>query len=332
MQRRRGSTRTQMVGLSFPPFVRLTWLICTIVFLPFWLYSYWTSADPSTSTNPNGLAGLSQRLRKNKHRVAIVIPFVGEGPENIPPYLELFCNAAAGSASLVDFLLIHNGVLDGYRGDTCPPNVIFISLISMDGFSQKLVRVMDRNEDDEIAVGSKDTLARILSKHIIKYPYVLVEFKPALGHIFADYLKGYSHWGYSDLDILFGDLPRWMTPDELNDFDIVTYGFGDQDRLYMRGQFTFHKNDPEKINQLWRSCDYLSHMDKRFADVMSGQEHLHFESAEGCYSAAIFEHSDIKVKYAVKGEIKQCVSSQLFLKLEAVLTLLVYDNSIHGHS
>jgi hypothetical protein len=160
----------------------------------------------------------------------------------------------------------------------------------------------------------------------------LVEFKPALGHIFADYLKGYSHWGYSDLDILFGDLPRWMTPDELNDFDIVTYGFGDQDRLYMRGQFTFHKNDPEKINQLWRSCDYLSHMDKRFADVMSGQEHLHFESAEGCYSAAIFEHSDIKVKYAVKGEIKQCVSSQLFLKLEAVLTLLVYDNSIHGHS
>jgi hypothetical protein len=46
----------------------------------------------------------------------------------------------------------------------------------------------------------------------------MVEFKPALGHIFAEYLKGYSHWGYSDLDILFGDLPRFITQDELTDF------------------------------------------------------------------------------------------------------------------
>jgi hypothetical protein len=29
-------------------------------------------------------------------------------------------------------------------------------------------------------------------------------------------------------------------------------------------------------------------------------QHLHFESAEGCYSAAVLEHRDIKVKYAVK--------------------------------
>ena len=29
-------------------------------------------------------------------------------------------------------------------------------------------------------------------------------------------------------------------------------------------------------------------------------QHLHFQSAEGCYSAAVLEHQDIKVKYAVK--------------------------------
>jgi hypothetical protein len=274
-------------------------LIIGAVLFPFWLYSWSYSKNPSS--NNHGLAGLSKRLggRSRKHRIAIVIPFVAEGPEAIPPYLELFCNAAAGSASLVDFLLIHNGVLDGYHGDKCPTNVIFISLLTMDDFSQKLLRVMDQTEDENIAVGSKDKLARILSKHIIKYPYVLVEFKPALGHIFASYLEGYSHWGYSDLDILFGDMPRAITPDELIDFDIVTYGFGDQDRLYLRGQFTFHRNE-DKINQLWRSCEYLSHMDKRFADVLSGEKHLHFESAEGCYSAAILQRTDIKVKYTVK--------------------------------
>ncbi len=238
--------------------------------------------------------------KHQKHRLAIVIPFVGEDPEAVPPYLELFCSAAAGSASLVDFLLIHSGVLDGYHGDNCPDNVRFISLSTIDDFSKYLVRVVDHKSDDEIALGgSREMLARILAKHIIKYPYVLVEFKPALGHIFAAFLEGYTHWGYSDLDILFGDLERWITPDELNDFDIVTYGYGDQDRIYLRGQFTFHKNDG-KVNQLWRRCNYLADMDKRFNDVMSGVKQLHFESAEGCYSAAVLQHNDIKIKYTVK--------------------------------
>jgi hypothetical protein len=102
------------------------------------------------------------------------------------------------------------------------------------------------------------------------------------------------------LDIIFGDLPRWITPDELDEFDIVTYGFGDQDRIYLRGQFTFHKNDQDKINQLWRSCEYLSKMEERFAKVLSGESHLRFESAEGCYSEAVLKSNDIKVKYAVK--------------------------------
>jgi hypothetical protein len=276
-------------------------------------------ADGASSTGQQAIAirngvrlgGGGSFQRSPKYRLAIVIPFIGEGPEAIPPYLELFCQAAGGSSSLVDFLLIHNGVLDGYRGDACPDNVRFISLQTMDNFAEALARVMEQkwsggggggqNEEVVVSMGeSKIKLAHILSKHLIKYPYVLVEFKPALGHIFADYLQGYSHWGYSDLDIVFGDLARWITVEELSEFDIVTYGYGDQERLYLRGQFTFHKNDKDRINQLWRSCTYLSKMDERFAAVMTGKESLHFESAEGCYSAVILQQNDIRVKYAVK--------------------------------
>ena len=46
--------------------------------------------------------------------------------------------------------------------------------------------------------------------------------------------------------------------DSLFYYDIVSYTFGDQNIAYIRGQFTFHKNDPEKVNQLWRGCEYLS--------------------------------------------------------------------------
>jgi len=100
---------------------------------------------------------------------------------------------------------------------------------------------------------------------------------------------------------MFGDVPRWVDEDELNFFDIVTFGFGDQDRLYLRGQFTFMKNN-KNINTLWRQCRYLSEIDIRLARALDNQvkNRLHFESAEGCFSAIVLSQDDINVKYAVK--------------------------------
>ena len=33
--------------------------------------------------------------------------------------------------------------------------------------------------------------------------------------LFEDYLKGYSHWGYCDLDMVIGNLPYFLELDEL---------------------------------------------------------------------------------------------------------------------
>jgi hypothetical protein len=41
-------------------------------------------------------------------------------------------------------------------------------------------------------------------------PYKICDFKPAIGRIFEDYLKGYYYWGFSDVDLIFGDLRRLM--------------------------------------------------------------------------------------------------------------------------
>lgn len=242
-----------------------------------------------------------QRSKKidSKHRIAVLIPFIGDGPESIPPYLNLFVTTAAGSSSLVDFFIFHNGVLDDFYCNDLPSNVKIVSMGSTEGMMEQFLRVVDQRQDD-FALESQDVLVRILSSHLVRHPYVLVEFKPALGHIFASYLEGYTHWAYSDLDIAFGDLSSWITDEELEDFDLVTYGFGDADRAYLRGQFTMHRNDASKTNQLWRDCDYLSKMDQRFADILSGDSHLHFESAEACYSVKVLKRNDLKVKFAVK--------------------------------
>lgn len=210
-------------------------------------------------------------------RIAILIPFIGE---SLPTYFPLFAHTAAGSASLIDFFIIHSGIpshlLPSLNEQKQYPNVKLIDLQNTQRMANFLLRVTDnRQENLEIPYGE---LLHVLSQHIERYPYVLVEFKLAYGHIFQDFLSGYTHWGYSDLDIVFGDLPRWISRDELEDFDIVTYSFGDQDRLYLRGQFTFLKNT-NRLNQLWRGCSYLSELDGRFARVLQGKEQLSFESA-----------------------------------------------------
>jgi hypothetical protein len=40
----------------------------------------------------------------------------------------------------------------------------------------------------------------------ITNPYKLIDFKPALGYLFEDVIKDYSHWAFGDLDVVWGDL------------------------------------------------------------------------------------------------------------------------------
>ena len=224
-------------------------------------------------------------------RICVIIPYLGE---NLPPYFNLFKFGASGSAGLVDFLIFHASSSNIKEQQTAshPRNVKFIDLKTIDKFAELHARVVTQSQDNEpIKIkGGEGSLVSKLTKQLKEYPYHLVQFKPAYGHIFNEYIKDYSHWGYADLDMVFGDLKSWISTDELNDFDVVTYSMGDQERVYLRGQFTFHKNTP-KVNNIWRDCKYLSEL--------SGQRY-HFESAEGCYSRAVLRRDDVNAKYVVK--------------------------------
>ncbi|KAL7555315.1 hypothetical protein ACHAWF_018977 [Thalassiosira exigua] len=267
------------------------------------------NAPPEAEAKHNPYAKLTaEKGAKKKRRLAVIIPYLppSDGAPTFPPYFDLFASSAAGSASRVDFLIFHCFVPPSLQPDdeTLPSNVKLIDLTERNGnggrdecgLARLFARVTDLRQKEGSMRTPLETLVSRLSHRISDVPYILVEYKPALGHIFADYLKEYTHWGYSDLDVVFGDVPRWIDEDEWSDYDVVTYGFGDQDKLYLRGQFTFHKNDPRRVNQLWRHCRYLSEMDVRYADP----QNVRFESAEGCYSQAVLSRKDVKVKWAVK--------------------------------
>lgn len=63
---------------------------------------------------------------------------------------------------------------------------------------------------------------------------VLIIPQPALGFIYRDYLHAYSHWAFCDIDLLAGDLGRYLDHQELSDYDILTFSYGDQYRGYLR--------------------------------------------------------------------------------------------------
>ena len=132
-----------------------------------------------------------------------------------------------------------------------------------------------------------------------------------------EYVKGYSHWAYADLDTILGRV-HLLTPKQiLRDYDIVTIAFGDNYRLYMRGQLTIHRNN-EYVNNLWRSCPHLSKFGSRLIrSYRPGQipaiQQWQFQSAEGCYSRVIADNSNVSVYVAV-GQVSDAFGAPLMEK------------------
>jgi len=85
----------------------------------------------------------------------------------------------------------------------------------------------------------------------IKNSFKLCDFKPAYGKIFEDYLKTYDFWGYGDIDLIYGDIKKFITKEILAKNEIIT-----PQKNYVVGHLTFFKNI-KKINLLYQqSKDY----------------------------------------------------------------------------
>ena len=72
----------------------------------------------------------------------------------------------------------------------------------------------------------------------LKHPYKLCDFRPVFGEAFKDYIGTYDFWGYSDCDVIFGDMRKFITNDVLNNYD----------KLYTRGFITLYRNNDKMRN------------------------------------------------------------------------------------
>ena len=60
----------------------------------------------------------------------------------------------------------------------------------------------------------------------LKVPYKLCDYKPIYGKAFPEIVQPYDFWGHCDIDLLFGDIRKFITDDLLEQYDkILDAGF-----------------------------------------------------------------------------------------------------------
>jgi len=53
-------------------------------------------------------------------------------------------------------------------------------------------------------------------------PYKLCDLKPALGYVHADELDSFDFWGFSDIDLVYGNLRGYFSAERLERFDLLS--------------------------------------------------------------------------------------------------------------
>lgn len=104
----------------------------------------------------------------------------------------------------------------------------------------------------------------------LDYAYKLCDYKPTYGYIFQEELKEYDFWGYCDLDVIFGNLRKYL------DINILTK----YDKIYTVGHFTIYKNKDE-INDNFREVVNEKTGQPLYKEVFSNNNSFYFDEWAG---------------------------------------------------
>lgn len=147
-------------------------------------------------------------------KIAYVVPYFGKLPKSFPFWLlSCKCNPT------IDWLIFTDD-----RTEYDYPDNVHVKYCSLSDVKEKAQKLFDFPIS-------------------LERPYKLCDYKPAYGDIFAKELEGYDFWGHCDLDLVWGNIRKFITDDLLEKYDKI----GNQ------GHSTLYKNSVE-INRRYRTC------------------------------------------------------------------------------
>ena len=199
------------------------------------------------------------------NEVCLIFPYFGEWPGWFTYYLRS-CEPNAN----IDFLFFSEILPPEHY----PANVKFIFLTK-----ERFIHLVRGKLDVQIT---------------LKNSYKLCEFKPAYGKIFEDYIEPYTFWGYGDIDLLYGDLNKFLSCEILDKYEIISPHIN-----FIPGHFCILRNIPEIVNLFSRAANYKK--------VFSSERYHYFD--EVFYKKGI----DLSNKNAMFKNVKKRVRKQIFL-------------------
>jgi hypothetical protein len=159
-----------------------------------------------------------------------------------PPYMDCILRSCAANPD-IDWLLL----TDNPSRKNFPPNVR-AHLTSVEEFRQLF----------------SDRLGFTVN---LPKSEMLTIFKPAFGIFFEELLAGYDFWGCCDLDMIFGDLRKFLREDIL----------AAHDKILCRGHLTLYRNTPEVNRYFMRDCPGV----KGYREVFQAGKFYQFDERSG---------------------------------------------------
>lgn len=141
-------------------------------------------------------------------KIIILIPYFGKFPE----WSDLFFETLKRNKT-IDFFFYTDCDIEKYQAD----NILY-QKISFEEY----VNLFNAKLDFKINVQD---------------PYKICDLRPLFGYVHQDIFKGYNYYGWTDMDIFFGDIRSFYTDNILSNFDV----FSTHD-IRISGHFALFKN------------------------------------------------------------------------------------------
>lgn len=179
------------------------------------------------------------------NKVVFIVPYFGK----FPNYFQLVLNSMKFNKEFKWLIFTDNN--ENYN---FPENVKIIKITF-----EEIKKQIQKNFDFKIS---------------LEKPYKFCDFKPTFGYIFQEYLKEYTHWGHCDIDVIFGDLSKFITKDILKKYE----------KIFTMGHMTLYKNTYENNRRFMTKYKEKELYKKYLASSENFAFDELYEKAEGRYS------------------------------------------------
>ncbi|WP_163339192.1 DUF6625 family protein [Desulfopila sp. IMCC35008] len=172
---------------------------------------------------------MKTKSREDKSSIILMCAYMGPLPYWMPAFM-----ASCRKNPDVNWLIVTN--MDQSALPDGPSNVRFLN-IDLKDFNDRVSSSL------KIPVNVKP-----------EYAYKINDFKVAYGKIFSKEFEGYDFWGYCDLDVVWGDIKKFITPEILLKYEMITSRI---DRI--SGHFCLFKNE-NRFNEMYKDIPNVKTM------------------------------------------------------------------------